>query len=31
MNNKEFDVSTVIGFKSKDKFYAIDFILTKQD
>jgi hypothetical protein len=29
MNNKDFDVSTVIGFKSKEKFYAIDFILTK--
>ena len=27
-NQKNFDISSIIGFRSKDKYYAIDFILS---
>lgn len=30
-NNREFDASSVLGFRTKEKFYVVDYILTKPD
>ena len=29
--NKDFDPNSIIGFKTKDKYYVIDYILIKAD
>ena len=28
---KKFEISNIAGFRSKDKFYAIDYIISKKD
>jgi len=30
-NNKDFDATSILGFKSKEKYYVIDYILSKPD
>jgi len=29
--NKDFDPTCIVGFKTKDKYYVIDYILIKPD
>ena len=31
MGNREFDANLILGFKTKEKYYVIDYILSKPD